>query len=85
MDASVSLAERTPDGKRSSPHLLIWASSFRVGMIMEMSEICRGVDVMESGQGMAAQSVLFCPFFCGCVDGSSAPGDILEQVVADKG
>ena len=54
-------------------------------MMTEISEICRGIDVMESGQGMAAQPMLFCPIFCGCIDGISAPGDILEQVVADKG
>ena len=51
--------------------------------MMEMSEVCRGVDVMESGQGMAAQPVLFRPIFCGWVHTIRTPGDILEQGAAD--
>ena len=52
--------------------------------MMEMSEVCRGIDVMESGQGVAAQLVLFRPIFCDWVHIVRAPGDILEQGAADK-
>ena len=51
--------------------------------MMEMSEVCRGVDVMESGQGVAAQLVLLRPCFCGWVNIIRTPGDILEQGAAD--